>query len=87
MVPIPSGSRRPAAWGAGLGGRLMQAIESAAREAGFRLLTLDAKRGEAAERLYRRTGWVHAGTIPRYALDPDGRTPHDAVIFYKELSC
>jgi len=22
--------------------------------------------------------------IPRYALDPDG-TPHDAVIFYREL--
>jgi GNAT superfamily N-acetyltransferase len=69
---------------AGLGSRLMQAIEDAARVAGFRLLTLDAKRGEAAERLYRRLGWIHAGTIPRYALDPDG-TPHDAVIFYKEL--
>ena len=70
---------------AGLGERLMSAIESAAREAGFGLLTLDAKRGEAAERLYRRRGWIHAGTIPRFALDPDGTTPHDAVIFYKEL--
>jgi GNAT superfamily N-acetyltransferase len=69
----------------GLGAKLMEAIEDAARGAGFRLLTLDAKRGEAAERLYRRLGWAHAGTIPRYALDPDGRTPHDAVIFYKEL--
>ena len=28
---------------------------------------------------------VVAGTIPAYALDPDG-TPHDAVIFYKDLS-
>jgi GNAT superfamily N-acetyltransferase len=70
---------------AGLGTRLMQAIEQEARRAGFRLLTLDAKRGEAAERLYRRMGWTHAGTIPRFALDPDGKTPHDAVIFYKEL--
>ena len=70
--------------GAGLGARLMQAIEDAGRRAGFRLLTLDAKRGTAAERLYRRLGWTHAGTIPRYALDPDG-TPHDAVLFYKEL--
>jgi GNAT superfamily N-acetyltransferase len=69
----------------GLGTQLMQAIEDAARRAGFSLLTLDAKRGEAAEHLYRRTGWIPAGTIPRYALDPDGRTPHDAVIFYKEL--
>jgi GNAT superfamily N-acetyltransferase len=70
---------------AGLGTQLMQAIEDAARIAGFTLLTLDAKRGAAAEHLYRRQGWLHAGTIPRYALDPDGRTPHDAVIFYKEL--
>jgi GNAT superfamily N-acetyltransferase len=69
----------------GLGTRLMHAIEDAARQAGFSLLTLDAKRGEAADRLYRRLGWIAAGTIPRYAFDPDG-TPHDAVIFYKELS-
>ncbi len=69
----------------GLGTQLMQAIEDAGRRAGFRLLTLDAKRGTAAESLYRRLGWTHAGTIPRYALDPDG-TPHDAVLFYKELS-
>jgi acetyltransferase len=69
----------------GLGTRLMEAIEEEARRAGFRLLTLDAKRGGAAEHLYRRMGWTPAGTIPRYALDPDGRTPHDAIIFYKEL--
>jgi len=69
----------------GLGTRLMQAIEDAARRAGFSLLTLDAKRGGAAEHLYRHLGWTPVGTIPRYALDPDG-TPHDAVIFYKELN-
>jgi len=69
---------------AGLGTQLMHAIEGEARRAGFRLLTLDAKRGGAAERLYRRTGWIHAGTIPRFALEPDG-TMHDAVIFYKDL--
>jgi GNAT superfamily N-acetyltransferase len=68
----------------GLGARLMQAIEEEARRAGLGLLTLDAKRGAAAEHLYRRIGWSLAGTIPGYALDPDG-TPHDAVIFYKEL--
>ncbi len=71
---------------AGLGTRLMQAIEDAGQQAGFRLLTLDAKRGGAAERLYRQLGWIHAGTIPRFAVDPDGTTPHDAVIFYKELN-
>ena len=69
----------------GLGERLMLAIEDEARGAGFVLLTLDAKRGEAAERLYHRLGWIPVGTIPRYALDADGATPHDAVVFYKSL--
>jgi GNAT superfamily N-acetyltransferase len=71
---------------AGLGGQLMPAIEDAALGAGFALLTLDAKRGGTADRLYRQLGWIEAGTIPRYAFDPDGRTPHDAVLFYKELT-
>lgn len=69
----------------GLGAQLMRAIEEEARRRGFSLLTLDAKRGAAAEHLYRHLGWRHAGTIPGFALDPDGTTPHDAVIFYKEL--
>jgi len=70
---------------AGLGELLMREIEERAADAGFRLLTLDAKRSGAADRLYRRLGWIEAGVIPRFALDPDGRTPHDAVFFYKEL--
>jgi len=69
----------------GLGAQLMGAAEEAARAGGFTLLTLDAKRGGAAEALHRRLLWVHAGTIPRYAVDPDGRALHDTVIFYKEL--
>ena len=64
----------------------MHTIEDAARHAGFTLLTLDAKRGAAAEQLYRRIGWTAVGAIPRYALDTDGATPHDTVIFYKELN-
>ena len=71
--------------GSGLGTRLMQTVEDAARVAGYRLLTLDTKRGDTAERLYHRLGWTRAGVIPRFAVDPDGMTPHDAVIFYKEL--
>jgi GNAT superfamily N-acetyltransferase len=70
----------------GLGTLLMQNIEAAARGAGFGLLTLDAKAGGAAEQLYRRLGWTVAGSIPAYALDPDGTTPHAAVIFYKHLT-
>lgn len=69
----------------GIGRCLMHAIEAAAVEAGFSLLTLDAKRGEAAEQLYRQMGWTFVGAIPRFAFDTDGVTLHDAVIFYKEL--
>jgi len=70
----------------GLGARLMQAIEEEARRGGYRLLILDTKRGDNAERLYRRLGWTVVGTIPRFAVDPDGVTPHDTVVFYKELA-
>ena len=68
----------------GLGVALMEAVEREAANAGYRLLVLDSKRGDAGERLYRRLGWTVVGTIPRYALDTDGRTPHDTVVFYKE---
>jgi acetyltransferase len=68
----------------GLGSQLMHAIEQAGARAGFRLLTLDAKRGGAAEALYRRLGWVYVGMIPRFAVDPDGSAMHDDVLFYKE---
>jgi GNAT superfamily N-acetyltransferase len=70
----------------GIGARLMRTIERAAWDAGITLLTLDAKRGGAAERLYRRMGWIEVGMIPGFAVDPDGQTPHDAVFFYKVLS-
>jgi ribosomal protein S18 acetylase RimI-like enzyme len=71
--------------GRGIGKALMAALEREAIDAGYRLLVLDSKRGDAGEQLYRRLGWTVVGTIPRYALDTDGRTPHDTVVFYKEL--
>lgn len=69
----------------GVGKALMQAIEAAAANDGFTLLTLDARAGGAAESLYTGLGWSRVGVIPRYALDPDG-TPHDAVFFFRELN-
>jgi len=33
-----------------------------------------------------RPRFISAGTIPGFAVDPDGKTPHDAVIFYKPLN-
>ena len=68
-----------------LGTLLMEEIERRARSAGFTLLTLDTKRGDAAESLYRRAGWTEVGVIPGYALNPDG-SMCDTVIFYKDVS-
>ena len=69
----------------GIGTQLMQAIEAEAQRAGFSLLTLDTRQGDAAENLYRRLGWTAVGAIPGFALDPDGTQVHGAVIFYKTL--
>lgn len=69
----------------GVATQLMRDIEDRARRAGYRLLTLDTKQGDPAEALYRRLGWIPVGSIPRYAVDPDGVTPHGAAFFYKEL--
>ncbi|MEA2342605.1 MAG: hypothetical protein QOF63_774 [Thermoanaerobaculia bacterium] len=69
--------------GKGLGRMLMEEIERRARSDGFTLLTLDTKRGDAAESLYRRAGWTEVGVIPGYALNPDGSLC-DTVVFYKE---
>ena len=63
---------------------LMREIELCAPSAGFTLLTLDTKRGDAAESLYRRAGWTEVGVIPNYALNPDGSLC-DTVVFYKEV--
>ena len=75
----------PASQGRGVGEQLMRTIEVEARTAGFTLLTLDAKAGTAAERLYRRLGWTTVGSIPGYAHDPDGPL-HDAVFMYRALT-
>jgi GNAT superfamily N-acetyltransferase len=69
----------------GLGAALLTAAEDAARNAGKTLLVLDTLTGSAAERLYIRHAWHRVGTIPNYALHPDGR-PCDTTIFYKSLS-
>ncbi|SMH55662.1 GNAT family N-acetyltransferase [Azospirillum agricola] len=67
----------------GIGAALMDAAEDAARSVGKTLLVLDTSTKEA-ERLYERAGWVRTGTIPGYALMPDGR-PGRTTFFYKHL--
>ena len=56
----------------------MQALEREAVAAGFRLLVLDSKRGDAGEQLYRALGWTVVGTIPRFALDTGAARRHTA---------
>ncbi len=67
----------------GLGERLMQAAEAAARELGKTLLVLDTGDATAA-RLYERCGWIAAGTIPAYALTPEGALCA-STFFYRDL--
>jgi len=68
----------------GVGARVLAAAERAAFDAGRTLLVLDTASADA-ERLYERSGWQRVGTVPRYALLPDG--PFCAtVFFYKDLS-
>lgn len=55
----------------GVGAALMRAAEDVARECGKSLLVLDTASGDA-ERLYQRLGWVLVGTVPEYALWPQG---------------
>ncbi len=56
----------------GLAERLMRAAEDAAHECGKTLLVLDTVTGGDAERLYARLGWQRVGSIPDYALWPQG---------------
>jgi ribosomal protein S18 acetylase RimI-like enzyme len=55
----------------GIGAALMRAAEDCARQAGRTLLVLDTSNDEAA-RLYERLGWQFVGTVPDYALWPQG---------------
>ena len=67
----------------GVGALLLQAAEHAASANRKTVLVLDTASHEAA-RLYARAGWQRCGTIPNYALLPDGAFC-DTVVFYKLL--
>ena len=70
----------------GIARALMLALEDQARARGRRLITLDTKTGDAAERLYRALGYRMVGTIPGYSLDPGGSGRLDSTsLLYKTL--
>jgi len=56
----------------GVAQRLMAAVDEVAQELGKSVLVLDTVTGGDAERLYQRAGWQRVGSVPRYALMPDG---------------
>ena len=69
---------------AGVGAALMasdRGHRQGARAA--RLLILDTA-SDSAERLYERGGWQRLGTIPDYAMWPQGGFC-DSIIFWKKL--
>lgn len=69
----------------GVGEALLAAAETAALEMGRSVLVLDTVTGGDAERLYARNGWVAVGSIPDYALMPDG-VLCATTVFYKALT-
>ena len=68
----------------GVAAQLMAAVDQAAREERKSVLVLDTVSGGDAERLYRRADWHSAGSVPNYALMPDGAYCA-TTFFYKEL--
>lgn len=67
----------------GVGAAVLKAAEDAARDSGRTLLVLDTA-SDDAERLYERGGWQRVGTIPDFALMPDG-VRCATVVYYKRL--
>jgi len=68
----------------GVGEAVLAAAERVAHEAGKTLLVLDTASRDA-ERLYERCGWQRVGTIPNFALLPDG-LPCNTVVYFKDLT-
>lgn len=68
----------------GIAHRLLEAVDEQARAAGKTVLVLDTVTGGDAERLYARCGWQAVGSIPNYALMPDGAFCATTV-FHKQL--
>jgi hypothetical protein len=67
-----------------VGALLLAAIDDVARTEGRDLLVLDTQTGGDAERLYARAGWTAVGSVPRYALMPQGGDCA-TTFFFKQL--
>jgi GNAT superfamily N-acetyltransferase len=70
--------------GAGVGRRLMEAVEVAALEQGLTLLWLTTHEQSGACAFYEAIGYTRLGVMPDYSLRPDG-TVSPAAFYFKEL--
>jgi acetyltransferase len=59
--------------GRGVGGQLLAAAEHEAERLGRRLLMLNTRTGDRAERIYLRHGWQVLAVVPDFAAGTDGR--------------
>lgn len=71
--------------GLGLSRRLMDAVEAQAARQGRTLLVLDTATGSEAEAIYPRFGWERVGSIPDYAMWPQGGLC-GTTLFYKRIA-
>ena len=68
----------------GIARQLMEEIDTSARAAKRSLLVLDVRKGDPAETLYQKMGFIHAGDIPEYARN--NNMGFDATaLYYKQL--
>jgi GNAT superfamily N-acetyltransferase len=70
--------------GAGVGGRLLDALVERARAAGLALLWLTTHADTASDSFYGRRGWTRYAVVPGWAQRPDGELVANA-FFYLEL--
>lgn len=68
----------------GVAQALMVALDEVAKAEGKTVLVLDTVTGGDAERLYQRAGWQRVGSVPNYALMPDGAYCA-TTIFHKQI--
>lgn len=69
----------------GMAQALMLRLELLATELGRSVLVLDTATGSGAENFYHHCGWQRAGTIPDFALMPDGQRC-GTTVFWKNLA-
>lgn len=70
--------------GRGLARQLMDALEREALTRGRTLLYLDTRKGDLAEGMYGRMGFVRVGEIPGWVRNEAGEL-QTTVVFYKQL--